>query len=82
MNPYRRMTIFIICAVLALSFYIPARADRPESGTVRILLGESSKSSRVDINVYGCYLVNGIFSFQRGSKLKIEAKDSSIWLYY
>ena len=82
MNPYRRMTIFIICAVLALSFYVPARADRPEPGTVRILLGESSKSSRMDIGVYGSYLVNGIFSFQRGSKLKIEAKDSSIWLYY
>ena len=82
MNPYRRMTIFIICAVLALSFYVPARADRPEPGTVRILLGESSKSSRMDISVYGSYLVNGIFSFQRGSKLKVEAKDSSIWLYY
>ncbi len=82
MNPYRRMTILIICAVLALSFYVPARADRPEPGTVRILLGESSKSSRMDISVYGSYLVNGIFSFQRGSKLKVEARDSSIWLYY
>ena len=82
MKSFRRRIIFIICAVLALSFSLPVRADRPEPGTVRVLLGQSGKSSRMDISVYGSYLVNGIFSFQRGSKLKVEARDSGIWLYY
>ena len=81
MKASRRKIAFIICAILAFSFYSPARADRPEPGTVRILLGGIGQSGRMDISVYGSYMINGNLSFQRGSKLKIEAKDN-IWLYY
>lgn len=82
MNCLRRFISAVLCVSLTLSFFMfSSAAEAAEPGTVRVLLGLSGKSNRMDIGIYGSYLVNESFSFQRGSTLKIEAKDS-IWLYY
>lgn len=82
MSGLRRFICVILCAILAFSFCVSSQAtEGAEPGTVRVLLGLSEKVNRMDIGIYGSYLVNDSFSFQRGSILKIEARDS-IWLYY
>ena len=82
MNCLRRFISAVLCVSLTLSFFIFASAaEAAEPGTVRVFLGLSGKSNRLDIGIYGSYLVNESFSFQRGSTLKIEAKES-LWLYY
>lgn len=83
MNMIRRLIILSFCAILALSFFYPALAEQQaEPGLVRILLGKSTQLSRMDIGVYGSYLINDALSFQRGSKLQLDIRDGNIWLYY
>lgn len=74
--------VILALAVAALFFHGDAQADRAQPGTVRILLGKAAVSGRMDIGVYGSYLINDAFSFQRGSKLMLEARPNGIWLYY
>ncbi len=73
------MTAFVVAA---LFFHVPASSERAEPGTVRILLSWAAVQGRMDVGVYGRYLINDTLSFQQGSKLKVEARPGGLWLYY
>ncbi|NLC32721.1 MAG: SpoIID/LytB domain-containing protein [Clostridiales bacterium] len=71
--------------VTMIFFSIPVRISallRAEQGTVRILLTELDQSRRIEIGLFGSYLLNDQISFQSGSKLTILAQKNRILTYY
>lgn len=84
MKPYRNKRAFAFLAVivfLTLPFHINA-SQQAAPGTVRILLKELDKASRIDIGIFGSYLMNDQLSFQSGSELKVIANNNKIMVYY
>lgn len=73
-----------ICAVLVMSFspVVPATAQQAEQGTVRILLTGYNDSPRIDIGVYGDYLLDGHLSFQSGSQLQVTTQGNKLLVYF
>lgn len=74
----RGLSLFL-CLVLTGSLFVFSAAVGAEHATVRILLSLAD-SQRIEIGVYGAYLCNDSFSFQRGEKLAVTLQGSGIVL--
>ena len=79
----KRSLAALLAMLLLLSFF-PAHAaeSMSASGQVRVLLTEWSDSNTLDVGIWGAYLADGVFSFQRGARLRLYEMAGQVMMYY
>lgn len=76
------MLLVLVVMLLASPAQPQAQIPAKRPGVIRVLLTNLGLERRLDIGIYGSYLINGQLHFQRGSRLMLSANAGTILIHY
>lgn len=84
MNAQLRKSLTALLAILffVLTGYGASPPPSRQAGQVRVLLTEWAGANTLDVGVWGSYLMDDAFSFQRGARLRLHEQGGRVMVYY
>ncbi len=78
----RGFILILTVCVFAFALFMPRASGAADDAHIRVLLQGVNPGTRLTVGVYGSYMLDGLFSFQRGSEVTLALQGGGIMAYY